>query len=62
MNLIKSTYKKLDNWSVKAIRRKTTGTGRCRHLKKVHQRFRNGFRHGVPKQAKKPAVATTSSS
>uniref|UniRef100_A0A915IZG7 Uncharacterized protein n=1 Tax=Romanomermis culicivorax TaxID=13658 RepID=A0A915IZG7_ROMCU len=29
-----------DNWSVKAIRRKTTGTGRMRHLKKVHRRFR----------------------
>merc|ERR1712117_6671 len=32
------------NWSKKAIRRKTTGTGRMRHMKKVQQRFRNGFR------------------
>jgi len=34
------------NWSVKAIRRKTTGTGRTTHLRRVHQRFRNGFREG----------------
>ncbi|XP_074600145.1 large ribosomal subunit protein eL37-like [Brevipalpus obovatus] len=33
------------NWSEKAIRRKTTGTGRCRHLKKVHRRFKNGVKH-----------------
>merc|ERR1712117_337766 len=32
------------NWSKKAIRRKPTGTGRMRHMKKVQQRFRNGFR------------------
>nr|VZI15521.1 unnamed protein product [Spirometra erinaceieuropaei] len=37
------------NWSEKARRRKTTGTGRCLHLKKVHRRFRNGFRSGPPK-------------
>ncbi|VDM02420.1 unnamed protein product [Schistocephalus solidus] len=37
------------NWSEKALRRKTTGTGRCLHLKKVHRRFRNGFRSGPPK-------------
>lgn len=35
-----------DNWSVKAIRRKTTGTGRMRHLKTVQRRFSNGFREG----------------
>lgn len=35
-----------DNWSVKAIGRKTTGTGRMRHLKNVQRRFRNGFREG----------------
>ncbi|KAI7843076.1 hypothetical protein COHA_003247 [Chlorella ohadii] len=34
------------NWSVKAIGRKTTGTGRMRHLKNVQRRFRNGFREG----------------
>ncbi|KAI1289821.1 General transcription factor IIF subunit 1 [Halotydeus destructor] len=32
------------NWSEKAIRRKTTGTGRMRHLKKVHRRFHSGFK------------------
>ena len=35
-----------DNWSVKAIGRKTTGTGRMKHLKDVHRRFRNGFQEG----------------
>uniref|UniRef100_A0A8D0ERC6 Ribosomal protein L37 n=1 Tax=Strix occidentalis caurina TaxID=311401 RepID=A0A8D0ERC6_STROC len=28
------------NWSAKAKRRNTTGTGRMRHLKKVYRRFR----------------------
>ncbi|KAG4301385.1 hypothetical protein PCK1_002311 [Pneumocystis canis] len=32
-----------NNWSIKAIRRRTTGTGRMRHLKHVYQRFKNGF-------------------
>ena len=35
-----------DNWSVKAIGRKTTGTGRMRHIKDVQRRFRNGFQEG----------------
>merc|ERR1711974_201808 len=34
-------------WSVKARRRKTTGTGRMRHLADVRRRFRNGFREGT---------------
>jgi len=34
------------NWSVKAIRRKTTGTGRTAHLRNVNRRFKNGFRTG----------------
>ncbi|XP_052479638.1 60S ribosomal protein L37-3-like [Gossypium raimondii] len=38
----KRTY----NWSVKAIRRKTTGTGRMRHLRHVPRRFKTGFREG----------------
>jgi len=29
-----------DNWSVKAKRRKTTGTGRMRHLKIVRRKFK----------------------
>ena len=35
-------------WSEKAKRRKTTGTGRMRYLKTVSRRFKNGFRcvHG----------------
>ncbi|KAG8302888.1 60S ribosomal protein L37 [Homalodisca vitripennis] len=45
-----------DNWSVKAQRRKTTGTGRMRHLKIVRRRFRNGFREGG-----KPAPRKTGS-
>lgn len=36
----------LDNWSVKAIRRKTTGTGRMRYLRHVPRRFKSGFREG----------------
>ena len=37
-----------DNWSVKAIRRKTTGTGRMRYLRHVPRRFKTGFREGKP--------------
>jgi hypothetical protein len=29
-----------DNWSEKAKRRRTTGTGRMRHMKNVFRRFR----------------------
>mmetsp|Transcript_10266 Transcript_10266/g.15444 ORF Transcript_10266/g.15444 Transcript_10266/m.15444 type:complete len:94 (-) Transcript_10266:42-323(-) len=35
------------NWSAKAISRRTTGTGRMRHLKIVQRRFKNGFREGT---------------
>ncbi|XP_052777321.1 probable 60S ribosomal protein L37-A [Mya arenaria] len=46
------------NWSVKAKRRRTTGTGRMRYLKDVHRRFRNGFREGtVPKPRRSGAAA-----
>ncbi|KAL4759852.1 60S ribosomal eL37 domain-containing protein [Aspergillus foveolatus] len=31
------------NWSEKAKRRKTTGSGRTAHLRDVHRRFKNGF-------------------
>ncbi|CAB3365999.1 Hypothetical predicted protein [Cloeon dipterum] len=48
------------NWSVKAQRRKTTGTGRMRFLKIVRRRFRNGFREGG-KPAPRKAVASTPS-
>ena len=43
------------NWSIKAKRRKTTGTGRMRYLKVVRRKFRNGFREG---QVAKPRKAT----
>ncbi|KAK9453276.1 ribosomal protein L37e-domain-containing protein [Dipodascopsis uninucleata] len=36
------------NWSVKAKRRKTTGTGRMQYLKTVDRRFKNGFLTGAP--------------
>ncbi|KAJ4783094.1 60S ribosomal protein L37 [Rhynchospora pubera] len=32
------------NWSVKAIRRKTIGTGRMRYLRHLPRRFKSGFR------------------
>lgn len=46
-----------DNWSEKAKRRKTTGTGRMKHLRLVHRRFLNGFRTGVPKGSRGPVTA-----
>jgi hypothetical protein len=38
---------RVDNWSEKAKRRKTTGTGRMSHLRSVARRFKNGFREGI---------------
>ena len=35
------------NWSEKAKRRSTVGTGRMRHLKTMSRRFKNGFREGT---------------
>lgn len=32
------------NWSIKAIHRRKTGTGRCRYLKVVHRRIANHFK------------------
>ncbi|TFJ80176.1 hypothetical protein NSK_008483 [Nannochloropsis salina CCMP1776] len=48
------------NWSEKAKRRKTTGTGRTAHLKSLPRRFKNGFREGTAAPAKKVAAATSS--
>jgi len=45
------------NWGEKAKRRKTTGSGRCRSLRSVHQRFKNGFQTGTPKGARGPTTA-----
>ncbi|XP_073418761.1 large ribosomal subunit protein eL37 [Dendrobates tinctorius] len=50
------------NWSAKAKRRNTTGTGRMRHLKVVNRRFKNGFREGTTPKPKRAAVAASSSS
>ncbi|CAH3115973.1 unnamed protein product, partial [Pocillopora meandrina] len=41
------------NWSIKANRRKTTGTGRMRHLKGLYRRFNNGFREGTQSKSQK---------
>ena len=46
-----------DNWSVKAKRRKTTGSGRMRHLKLVQRRFRHDFREGSQAKSKKAVKA-----
>jgi large subunit ribosomal protein L37e len=43
-----------DNWGEKAKRRKTTGTGRMRHMKGVPRKFKNGFQTGAPKDARGP--------
>ncbi|KAG6475034.1 hypothetical protein ZIOFF_064251 [Zingiber officinale] len=45
------------NWSVKAIRRKTTGTGRMRYLRHVPRRFKNNFREGTEAAPRKKAAA-----
>ncbi|GBM00777.1 putative 60S ribosomal protein L37-A [Araneus ventricosus] len=51
------------NWSVKGKRRKTTGTGRLRHLRNVWRRFRHGFREGgQAKPQKHGAVAASATS
>ncbi|KZZ87688.1 Ribosomal protein L37e [Ascosphaera apis ARSEF 7405] len=42
------------NWGEKALRRKTTGTGRMRYLKTVDRKFKNGFQTGTPKGARGP--------
>lgn len=34
----------VDNWAAKALRRRTTGTGRQRYLKHVQARAKNNFR------------------
>eukprot|EP00042_Codosiga_hollandica_P059548 m.919814 g.919814 ORF g.919814 m.919814 type:complete len:95 (-) comp60210_c0_seq1:64-348(-) len=45
------------NWGAKSLRRKTTGTGRMRHLSEVRRRFKNGFREGTVAVARKSRVA-----
>ncbi|GMS83661.1 hypothetical protein PENTCL1PPCAC_5836, partial [Pristionchus entomophagus] len=50
--------KRVYQWSVKSIRRRTTGTGRMRHLKKVQRRFKNGFREGTVAVSQKKRTQT----
>ncbi|XP_054317986.1 large ribosomal subunit protein eL37-like [Pongo pygmaeus] len=50
------------NWSAKAKRQNTTGTGGMRHLKIVYHRFRHGFCEGTTPKPKRAAVAASSSS
>ena len=45
------------NWSVKAIRRKTTGTGRMRHLRNLPRRAKNNFQEGTKAPARKRGAA-----
>ncbi|KAF2460559.1 putative 60S ribosomal protein L37 [Lineolata rhizophorae] len=45
------------NWSEKAKRRKTTGSGRCRYIKTIPRRAKNAFRIGAPKGARGPITA-----
>ncbi|QSZ36457.1 hypothetical protein DSL72_006336 [Monilinia vaccinii-corymbosi] len=52
---INANLSQIDNWGEKAKRRKTTGTGRMRHMKEVPRRFKNGFQTGAPKGARGPA-------
>ena len=49
----------VDNWSVKAKRRHTTGTGRMKHLRVVQRRFRNGFREGTQAKSQKRRAQKT---
>lgn len=44
------------NWSIKALRRKRDGTGRCRYLKTMPRRFKNGFQTQVEKGGQAPAA------
>nr|XP_004206873.1 60S ribosomal protein L37-A [Hydra vulgaris] len=45
------------NWGEKAKHRRTTGTGRMRHMKRVQRRATNGFRVGQAVKAKKKSQA-----
>mmetsp|Transcript_4395 Transcript_4395/g.6570 ORF Transcript_4395/g.6570 Transcript_4395/m.6570 type:complete len:96 (-) Transcript_4395:105-392(-) len=45
------------NWSAKALRRRTQGTGRMRYMKAMPRRFKNGFREGTIAPAKKAKAA-----
>mmetsp|Transcript_133937 Transcript_133937/g.244291 ORF Transcript_133937/g.244291 Transcript_133937/m.244291 type:complete len:163 (-) Transcript_133937:50-538(-) len=44
-------------WSVKAKRRKTPGTGRMKYMKTLPRRFKNGFREGTTPPARKKNIS-----
>jgi large subunit ribosomal protein L37e len=45
-----------DQQHAKALRRRTTGTGRMRFLKTLTRRFKNGFREGTQAKARTTAA------
>ncbi|PHU09689.1 60S ribosomal protein L37-1, partial [Capsicum chinense] len=45
---------------VKALRRKTTGTGRMRYLRNVPRRFKTNFREGTEATPRKKGTAAPS--
>ncbi|XP_062035149.1 large ribosomal subunit protein eL37-like [Lepus europaeus] len=49
------------NWSAKAKRQNTTGTGRMRHLKIVYHRFRPGLHEGTTPKPERAVGAASSS-
>ncbi|KAF3486691.1 hypothetical protein F2Q69_00052158 [Brassica cretica] len=53
------TRKRTYNWSVKTIRRKTTGTGRMRYLRNVPRRFKTSFREGTEAKPRNKAAASS---
>ncbi|KAK9130942.1 hypothetical protein Sjap_011429 [Stephania japonica] len=53
-------YANVHNWSVKAIRRKTTGTGRMRYLRHLPRRFKSNFREGTQATPRIKGVAASS--
>jgi len=55
--IISVSSKKSDNWSVKAIRRKTTGTGRMRYLRHVPRRFKSNFTEGTEAVSRKKGAS-----
>ncbi|KAF9611869.1 hypothetical protein IFM89_036652 [Coptis chinensis] len=48
------------NWSVKAIRRKTTGTGRMQYLRHLPRRFKSNFREGTQAAPRSKGAAASS--
>ncbi|KAA3457207.1 60S ribosomal protein L37-3 [Gossypium australe] len=59
LNLLPHRNSSTYNWSVKAIRRKTTGTGRMRYLRHVPRRFKTGFREGTEAAPRKKVAAAS---